>query len=91
MRRALFALTLCATPAFADPDPMAAARAQCLAWVNTGYPSGIAEKLCTRDFDLPSAFAVKCDRADAAGNVPAQLAAACAYYRATLAPAAVSF
>lgn len=37
-------------------------RAECLNWLDTGYPSGIEEVSCRSEFDLPSPFLLVCAR-----------------------------
>ena len=59
-----------------------ARRMQCLDWLQSGYPSGIAEKSCTNDFNLPSAFLVKCARAARLGYVSETERDACAAFHA---------
>lgn len=37
-------------------------RAECLSWLDVGYPSGIEEVGCRSKFDLPSPFLIVCAR-----------------------------
>lgn len=46
----------------ADPAPRAARRAECLGWLDAGYPSGLEEASCVSEFDLPSPFLIVCAR-----------------------------
>ena len=39
-----------------------ARRAQCLSWLDAGYPSGLEEASCRSEFDLPSPFLIVCAR-----------------------------
>lgn len=53
-----------AAPATADLDER---RAQCVAWMMNGYPSGIEEVACKAQFSLPSPFLFNCVRAQRLG------------------------
>jgi len=48
-------------PAAAGPgDPLAQRRAQCVDWMMSAYPSGLAEVACIDEFSLPSPFVFQC-------------------------------
>ncbi|WP_121633607.1 hypothetical protein [Tropicibacter alexandrii] len=63
-----FILALGASAAQADTDPWEVRRAQCVGFMMAGgYPSGLVEQGCRRDFALPSAFLFRCARAQTQG------------------------
>lgn len=70
----LLVLTLIALPAHADPtagamvtDSYEARRDTCTTWMLTDYPSGLDETWCRAEFALPSAFLIKCSKAQQIG------------------------
>lgn len=66
-----------------DPaSPRERYRMQCLGWLDRGYPSGLAEKGCRSEFDLPSAYLVECVRGLRLGFESAGAREACALYLA---------
>lgn len=68
-------LTLLAPSAHAEPvsSAMTAAdnyetrRDTCTSWMLTDYPSGLDETWCRAEFALPSAFLIKCSKAQQVG------------------------
>lgn len=40
---------------------------KCIKWMMSDYPSGIDEIACVSQFSLPSAFLIKCSRAEKSG------------------------
>lgn len=54
-------------PKAATPDPYDDRRAACTDWMMSDYPTGLDESWCTAEFALPSAFLIKCARAQHLG------------------------
>lgn len=82
-------ILLCAHPAVANQAAWQERRAQCMGWLMAGgYPSGLEEKACARDFALPSAFLFKCARAQSLGFASDQQQAACVAFFARAAETA---
>jgi hypothetical protein len=71
----LLILTLLAPSAHADPnsgtmtvtDHYETRRDTCTSWMLTDYPSGLDETWCRAEFALPSAFLIKCSKAQQVG------------------------
>lgn len=57
-------------------------RAQCLDWLERGYPTGIDEAACRSEFALPSPFLVTCARGLTAGYASETQRAACVHFLA---------
>jgi hypothetical protein len=48
-------------------DAYESRRAACTGWMMSAYPTGLDEAWCTAEFALPSAFLIKCARAQHLG------------------------
>lgn len=82
--RAVLVAAIVALPGTAPAVDMAVdlaeRRAQCVSWMMAGYPSGLEETACSRQFALPSPFMFKCMRAERRGYASETQRRACVLF-----------